>query len=81
MFTTSNPPKLSDIVGASSLFTLTATGSFTFNQTAIGQSIGLASAAGSTNILTGLATSSGTEIYVVTTKGRTYPIDLSLIHI
>jgi len=37
----------------------------------------LASAAGSTNILTGLATSTDTEIYVVSTTGRTYPIDNS----
>jgi hypothetical protein len=74
----SNPPKLSDITGCvKSIHSNRKWHHFTFNQTAIGQSIGLASSSGTTNILTGLATSTDTEIYVVTTKGRTYPIDNS----
>ena len=77
IFTTSNPPSLSDITGASALFVNNGDGSFNFNVTAVMQSINSITAAGTSNILSAPATDSATAIYVVTTKGKTYPIDNS----
>jgi hypothetical protein len=77
IYSSSNPPTLANIVGAQSLFVNNGTTGWIFNVNAIAQSVNAASAAGTTRILTGLATSSGTEIYCVTEQGKTYPIDSS----
>ena len=76
IFSSFNPPTLSQIPGMSSLFT-SALGVYSFNQNAIAQSVSNSIQGGSSNILRILSTSSGTEVYTVTASGQSYPIDSS----
>ena len=78
IYSSSNPPTLTQIAGATTRFSNNPiTCEYIFNAQAIAQSVNTATVAGSTNILVGLPTSSGSEVYCCTTNGRTYPIDNS----
>jgi hypothetical protein len=76
IYTSNNPPALSDITGASTLFQNNG-GSYVISPSALQQSISSITSAGNSNILSSPATPSETAIYVVTTKGKTYPIEQS----
>ena len=77
IYSSSNPPTLTQIVGTTTLFNNNGSGGYTFNAQAIAASVNAATVAGSTNILVGLPTSTGSEIYCCRENGRTYPIDNS----
>ena len=70
------PPSLTQVIGGTTLFN-NKNGVYTFNANAIAQSVSTAVQGGTTNILKPISTSTGTEIYMCTSTGNTYPLDSS----